>query len=54
MLTTKQASGVVKAINLIPEINEYEKKLLESAIKGLRPNIELGVEFARATEPAKL
>ncbi|RPB07615.1 malate dehydrogenase, NAD-dependent [Morchella conica CCBAS932] len=46
--------GAVKATNPIPTINDNEKKLLEIAIKGLKGNIEKGVEFARAAEPAKL
>lgn len=44
--------GVAKATNPLGSINEDEKKLLEVAIKGLKTNIDKGVEFASA-EPAK-
>ncbi|RPB05781.1 malate dehydrogenase [Choiromyces venosus 120613-1] len=46
-------NGVAKATNPFGLINEAEKKLLEVAIKGLKTNIDKGVEFASA-EPAKL
>ncbi|PUU80566.1 malate dehydrogenase, NAD-dependent [Tuber borchii] len=46
-------NGVAKATNPLGSINEDEKKLLEVAIKGLKTNIDKGVEFASA-EPAKL
>lgn len=54
LLTIKQSSGVVKATNPIPSITDYEKNLVEIAIKDLKGNIEKGVEFARSAEPAKL
>ncbi|PWW80351.1 malate dehydrogenase [Tuber magnatum] len=46
-------NGVAKATNPLGSINEREKELLEVAIKGLKSNIDKGVEFASA-EPAKL
>jgi malate dehydrogenase len=39
--------GVEKAINVVSEANDYEKKLLEACYKGLNGNISKGVEFAR-------
>lgn len=54
LLTIKQPSGVVKATNPIPLINDHERALLEIAIKDLKGNIEKGVEFGRSAEPAKL
>jgi len=41
-------SGAVKAYNVVKEANEYEKKLLNAAYKGLSGNISKGVEFATA------
>jgi len=37
--------GVEKAINILPSANDYEKKLIDEAIKGLKTNITSGVEF---------
>lgn len=47
MLTTFQPSGAEKATNPLSNANEYEKKLIEAAIKGLKGNIEKGVEFVK-------
>ncbi|KZF21269.1 malate dehydrogenase, NAD-dependent [Xylona heveae TC161] len=44
-------SGVVKANNVLANINDYERKLLEVAIKGLKGNIEKGVEFVKNPPP---
>jgi len=44
------AEGAVKAVNLLSSATSYENKLLEAAIKGLKTNIDKGVEFARAPE----
>jgi len=38
-------SGVQKAINIVGKANDYEKKLLVEAYKGLSGNISKGVEF---------
>jgi len=45
-------NGVQKATNPLSSANEYEKGLLETAIKGLGASISKGVGFS-ATEPAK-
>ncbi|MCJ1367731.1 hypothetical protein MMC16_006865 [Acarospora aff. strigata] len=45
-------SGAEKAQNPLPDVNDYEKKLLEACTKGLKGNIEKGVEFAK-NPPAK-
>ncbi|KAI9826803.1 MAG: hypothetical protein M1832_005741 [Thelocarpon impressellum] len=45
------ASGAVKAHNPLGAIDGNEKKLLEAATKGLKGNIEKGVEFAKAPPP---
>lgn len=44
--------GVVKATNVVKDANEHEKKLLQECYKGLKGNIEKGVEFV-ANPPAK-
>lgn len=36
-----------KVINILPSINDYEKKLLDEAVKGLKTNIQTGVEFVK-------
>lgn len=46
-------SGAEKAINILGHANAYEKKLLEAAIKGLKGNIEKGVQFVANPPPAK-
>lgn len=38
--------GVEKATNILPKANDHEKKLIDEAIKGLKTNIETGVNFA--------
>jgi len=40
-------AGAEKAVNILSKANDYEKKLLEEAIKGLKTNIETGVNFAK-------
>lgn len=44
--------GAKKAHNILGSANEYEKKLLEKCIEGLKGNIAKGVEFV-ANPPAK-
>jgi len=39
-------NGAEKAINIVAHANDYEKKLLEAAYKGLSGNISKGIEFA--------
>ena len=34
-------------MNILSKANDYEKKLLEECVKGLKTNIEAGVEFAK-------
>merc|ERR1712230_89802 len=40
-------NGAEKAINILDSANDYEKKLLEEAIKGLKTNIEAGISFVK-------
>lgn len=54
LLTIEQPNGVVKVTNPIRLINDYERKLLDVAIKDLKGNILKGIEFAKIAEPAKL
>jgi len=44
-------SGVVKANNPLGNVTDYEKKLLGAATKGLKGNIEKGVEFVKNPPP---
>lgn len=44
-------NGAEKAINILTSANDYEKKLLDEAIKGLKTNIETGISFV--TSPPK-
>jgi len=44
--------GAAKAINIVKEANEYEKKLLQKCYEGLKGNISKGVEFV-ANPPSK-
>jgi len=39
-------NGAQKAINVVSQANDYEKKLLEKCYDGLKGNISKGVEFA--------
>ncbi|KAF3925111.1 hypothetical protein AA313_de0210194 [Arthrobotrys entomopaga] len=41
-------TGAVKATNPIPQVTEYEQKLLEKCYEGLQGNITKGVEFITA------
>jgi malate dehydrogenase len=52
LTSTPQPSGAEKAINVLGNINAYEKKLLEKCIEGLKGNIEKGIEFV-ANPPSK-
>jgi malate dehydrogenase len=38
---------VEKVINVLSNVNDYEKKLLDEAVKGLKTNIETGVDFVK-------
>jgi len=38
-------NGAEKAINILTSANDYEKKLLDEAVKGLKTNIQAGVDF---------
>ncbi|KAL4877645.1 lactate/malate dehydrogenase [Aspergillus karnatakaensis] len=44
-------NGVQKAVNILDGVTEDEKQLLETAVKGLKGNIEKGVEFAKNPPP---
>ncbi|KAF7171268.1 hypothetical protein CNMCM5623_003638 [Aspergillus felis] len=44
-------NGAEKAINILQGVTEQEKKLLEACTKGLKGNIEKGIEFAKSTPP---
>jgi len=46
-------SGAEKAINVLGSANEYEQKLIKTAIEGLKGNISKGIEFAQNPPPAK-
>lgn len=37
--------GALKAVNIVKDANDYEKKLLQKAYEGLKGNISKGVEF---------
>ena len=39
--------GAVRARNILKEINDYEKKLLEKCCSDLKGNIEKGIEFVK-------
>jgi len=39
--------GAEKAINIVKDANEYEKKLLQKCYEGLKGNIEKGVDFVK-------
>jgi len=41
-------NGAEKAINILTSANDYEKKLLDEAIKGLKTNIETGINFVKS------
>ncbi|KAK3673656.1 hypothetical protein LTR78_006561 [Recurvomyces mirabilis] len=43
--------GAEKAVNIVKEANEYEKKLLQKCYEGLKGNIEKGVEFVKNPPP---
>lgn len=40
-------SGAVRAINLLNDIDEKEKKLLEACTSGLKGNVEKGIDFIK-------
>ncbi|EON66644.1 malate dehydrogenase, NAD-dependent [Coniosporium apollinis CBS 100218] len=41
--------GAKKAHNVVSSANDYEKKLLEACYKGLKGNIEKGIEFVKSS-----
>lgn len=41
-----QPNGAEKAVDILGDITEKEKKLLAAAVAGLKGNIEKGVAFA--------
>lgn len=43
--------GAFKAHNVVKEANDYEKKLLVECYKGLKGNIEKGIEFVKNPPP---
>lgn len=47
-----QPNGAEKALNILDQANEYEKKLIKTAIEGLKGNIEKGIDFVK-NPPAK-
>ncbi|KAL1960004.1 hypothetical protein VTO42DRAFT_672 [Malbranchea cinnamomea] len=44
-------SGAEKAVNVLSSVTEKEKKLLEVAYKGLKGNIEKGIDFVKNPPP---
>jgi malate dehydrogenase len=48
-----QPSGAEKATNPLGSANDYEKKLIDAAIKGLKGNIEKGIDFVKNPPPPK-
>ncbi|RHZ67476.1 hypothetical protein CDV55_107869 [Aspergillus turcosus] len=44
-------NGAEKAINILQGVTEQEKKLLEACTKGLKGNIEKGIQFVKDTPP---
>jgi malate dehydrogenase len=46
-----QPNGAEKATNILGGVTEKEKTLLEACIKGLKGNIEKGVEFVKNPPP---
>ncbi|EAW08599.1 malate dehydrogenase [Aspergillus clavatus NRRL 1] len=44
-------NGAEKAINILQGVTEQEKKLLEACIKGLKGNIEKGIDFIKNPPP---
>lgn len=50
-LTLCQPNGAEKVENVLGQANEYEQKLLKTAIDGLKGNISKGVEFVQNPPP---
>ena len=46
-----QPTGAEKAINVLTGVTEQEKKLLEASTKGLKGNVEKGIDFVKSTPP---
>ena len=44
-------SGAERAVNVVGKVSDYEKKLLQECYKGLKGNIEKGVEFIKSPPP---
>ena len=51
VLTVFQASGAEKATNVISDVNDEEKKLLEPCKTGLKGSIGKGIEFVHNPPP---
>ena len=45
------ANGAEKAVNILTGVTEQEQKLLDVAVKGLKTNIEKGVDFVKNPPP---
>lgn len=46
-----QVGGAENAINILEKATEQERKLLEISIKGLKGNIDKGVDFVKNSPP---
>ena len=46
-----QPSGVERALDPLPKIDEREKKLLEACFEGLKGNVAKGIEFVENPPP---
>jgi malate dehydrogenase len=44
-------SGAEKALNILGDADDKEKKLIEACVKGLKGNIEKGVDFVKNPPP---
>lgn len=47
LISSLQANGAEKAVNILTGVTEQEQKLLDVAVKGLKTNIEKGVDFVK-------
>jgi len=47
LLTIGQVNGAEKAVDVLGDLTDKEKKLLEAAVTGLKGNIEKGVNFVK-------
>lgn len=51
LISSLQANGAEKAVNILTGVTEQEQKLLDVAVKGLKTNIEKGVDFVKNPPP---